>query len=614
METYAQRSIRHCIDMIAPFELSGRQEENGQLQFYQFMHSIYCEMYQRPEEYMVFPKPYEEYGKIKKAGSAAEKGEGACNKCQRKLTEIQRQNLGNNIDKMVETIIDAVNNSERQVDLSAYALNSQMFQGAFQISAYIDPLVEIAAFEEDNDMPGVFYIDYGCSIEEHRSMVKEFDQRMESIVKECAGEAKTDIEYAMAVFQYLADFCQYDYDNYASAGEAGITSEESARRYGQMSVYRVLMDGSGVCRQFTRAFSLLLQQADIPAYEIAGMSNVPFASNNVIYNGRTEGELFGINHMWNLMQLSGEWYGADVTFAVSAKESANGAPDAVIWQYFGMNDAAMQENFPSDISITALYQNIPIPPCGEELVLPEKEQMNKNRNAGSAVPESGQKEKNPTEYEMVRLSEAEDGEVLVLDFGEDDAVYCLTITLPEGYTQEKAYPVCYLLGKEADREAAALSSEVIFVKISEASEDAGTASAILEERDFSQNPAVFFNRFLYGMIEAVEKEYSVDTVNRTLCGEGLGANICLYILFQNDKLANHGFSHYICLNPNLYYAAGGKSLMVWEDEYFQRCQELPVLLTITENNSADSGQNARTDLFKNIIKKREYRNLILEFE
>lgn len=61
METYAQRSIRHCIDMIAPFDLPDQQEEGGQLQFYQFMYSLYREMYQRPEEYMVFPKPYEEY-------------------------------------------------------------------------------------------------------------------------------------------------------------------------------------------------------------------------------------------------------------------------------------------------------------------------------------------------------------------------------------------------------------------------------------------------------------------------------------------------------------------------------------------------------------------------
>lgn len=61
METYAQRSIRHCIEMIAPFELPEKQEEGGQLPFYEFMLSLYQEMYQRPEEYLVFPKPYEDY-------------------------------------------------------------------------------------------------------------------------------------------------------------------------------------------------------------------------------------------------------------------------------------------------------------------------------------------------------------------------------------------------------------------------------------------------------------------------------------------------------------------------------------------------------------------------
>ena len=61
METYAQHSIRHCMDMIAPFEMSKGHEEDGQLQFYQFMTALYHDMYQRPEEYMVFPKPYEEY-------------------------------------------------------------------------------------------------------------------------------------------------------------------------------------------------------------------------------------------------------------------------------------------------------------------------------------------------------------------------------------------------------------------------------------------------------------------------------------------------------------------------------------------------------------------------
>lgn len=61
METYAGRSIRHCLDMIAPFEVSEQKIGKGQQEFYQFMVSIYEEMYKNPEDYMVFPTPYEEY-------------------------------------------------------------------------------------------------------------------------------------------------------------------------------------------------------------------------------------------------------------------------------------------------------------------------------------------------------------------------------------------------------------------------------------------------------------------------------------------------------------------------------------------------------------------------
>lgn len=61
METYAERSIQHCLDMIAPFEASEPQKKEGQLQFYQFMVALYQGMHEKPEEYMVFPAPYEEY-------------------------------------------------------------------------------------------------------------------------------------------------------------------------------------------------------------------------------------------------------------------------------------------------------------------------------------------------------------------------------------------------------------------------------------------------------------------------------------------------------------------------------------------------------------------------
>lgn len=61
METYAQHSMKHCLDMIAPFEASDEKRKEGQEQFYEFMVSIYQGMYEKPEDYLVFPMPYEEY-------------------------------------------------------------------------------------------------------------------------------------------------------------------------------------------------------------------------------------------------------------------------------------------------------------------------------------------------------------------------------------------------------------------------------------------------------------------------------------------------------------------------------------------------------------------------
>lgn len=77
METHVHHSIKHCLDMIAPFEMPNQQKEDGRLQFYRFMVSLYHEMYQQPEKYMVFPKPYEEYARKLKEQEAQKKKEKA---------------------------------------------------------------------------------------------------------------------------------------------------------------------------------------------------------------------------------------------------------------------------------------------------------------------------------------------------------------------------------------------------------------------------------------------------------------------------------------------------------------------------------------------------------
>lgn len=77
METYAQRSIKHCLAMIAPFEMANQQTEEGWRQFYEFMISLYRGMYKDPQRYLVFPGPYEEYMKKYKEQETQKKKEKA---------------------------------------------------------------------------------------------------------------------------------------------------------------------------------------------------------------------------------------------------------------------------------------------------------------------------------------------------------------------------------------------------------------------------------------------------------------------------------------------------------------------------------------------------------
>lgn len=91
METSAQRSIRHCMAMLAPFEASVAEKCKGEKEFYDFIYSIYEEMYKNPEAWFVFPAPYEEYMKKAKERAVIPKKEKRA--CQRFAGEHAAQYL-----------------------------------------------------------------------------------------------------------------------------------------------------------------------------------------------------------------------------------------------------------------------------------------------------------------------------------------------------------------------------------------------------------------------------------------------------------------------------------------------------------------------------------------
>lgn len=93
----------------------------------------------------------------------------------------------------------------------------------------------------------------------------------------------TDIEKAIALHDYLAVNCEYDYENYLS-GSMPQTS---------FSAYGALVNRTAVCQGYALAYKLLLNKAGIKSYMV------------------TSDEM---NHAWNLIELGGKYYQVDVTW------------------------------------------------------------------------------------------------------------------------------------------------------------------------------------------------------------------------------------------------------------------------------------------------------------
>lgn len=94
----------------------------------------------------------------------------------------------------------------------------------------------------------------------------------------------SDLEKVIALHDYLAVNCEYDYENY----EAGTIPLESYSAYG------VLVNRIAVCQGYALAYKYLLNQAGIECYMV---------TSNIML------------HAWNLVVLDDAYYHVDVTWA-----------------------------------------------------------------------------------------------------------------------------------------------------------------------------------------------------------------------------------------------------------------------------------------------------------
>lgn len=138
--------------------------------------------------------------------------------------------------------------------------------------------------------------------EEAAARIAEFAALVEGILNETIEDDYSDFEKALALYEYFARHYVYDYE----AARPDVVAD-------YLSSYRVLTTGTGICQEFSVAYSYLLLQAGVDASTMSGHRSYDNAS-----------------HQWSYVKINGRNYHIDPTY---------GLGDGGRLSYFMMTDA-----------------------------------------------------------------------------------------------------------------------------------------------------------------------------------------------------------------------------------------------------------------------------------
>ena len=165
-----------------------------------------------------------------------------------------------------------------------YAYES-MYNGGF-------PLIKFVCDIVNYDLPGVHFsgtsydekthqvtIKYEPDVEQDKKnffkLANEFVELIENIINENIEEGDCDILKVLLLYNYISSNSDYDDD---AAGNI----------YADRTPYRMLVERTGVCESFAKAFNYLLMQVGIDCKYITGLTtdNVPHAWSVISINDR----------------------------------------------------------------------------------------------------------------------------------------------------------------------------------------------------------------------------------------------------------------------------------------------------------------------------------------
>ncbi|MBR0082177.1 MAG: hypothetical protein IJP98_05515 [Clostridia bacterium] len=164
-------------------------------------------------------------------------------------------------------------------------------------------LIDYAWDREHSVIDGVASFTYLVPREEAAARIAEFAAQIEGILNEVLEDDYSDLEKALALYDYFARTYEYDYETYWKMYEAYVDYTSS---------YRFFQTGIGICHEISSAYSYLLMQAGVEATI-----------------------MMGSDHQWSYVRINGQNYHIDPTFVLDSDRSLS---------YFLMTDEQREYN------------------------------------------------------------------------------------------------------------------------------------------------------------------------------------------------------------------------------------------------------------------------------
>lgn len=171
-----------------------------------------------------------------------------------------------------------------------------------------------------------FAVDYIVDKNEYETMKKELNAVCDEVISGCSNTSdlwQTELE----IHDYIIDNCIYSLDS----NPLGSTA------------YGVLVNGEGACEGYSKAAKLLLDRAEIENTIISGVSESETSERGP--------------HMWNAVNLDGNWYHLDCTWDDPVDE---GGLQSKTYTYFNLDDKTISKThfeFSYELGCDALQEN-----------------------------------------------------------------------------------------------------------------------------------------------------------------------------------------------------------------------------------------------------------------